>query len=175
MSSPRKRKFTEQEEKDNPYIFWCVFSPPFWVFDGLWPYKKSIFFLPLCWGGGGFENKSKPTDPEQTPLNRDSIIHIMVFYRINRRINLWCPCRNPVLPPAFGDPDLFESQNTGRDLRVSSDFRGQVREVTCPSFSHWLRVGITLGLLSFLSCLFLLLTPCCCPAQVWSPQFLLSL
>lgn len=51
--------------------------------------QKEYFFYLLAGGGGGrFENKSKPTDPEQTPLNHDSIIYIMIFYRVNLRINL---------------------------------------------------------------------------------------
>lgn len=50
---------------------------------------KSIFFSTFVLGAGrGFENKSKPTGPEQTPLNHDSIIYIVIFYRINRRINV---------------------------------------------------------------------------------------
>lgn len=62
---------------------------------------KYFLFLPLCWVGETVENESRPTD--QTPLNHDSIIYIMIFYRINR--SAICdasidPPPSPFLPPA---------------------------------------------------------------------------
>lgn len=139
--------------------------PPFLSFWGNAILQKKYLFCLYAGWVGDVEHKSKASD--QTPLNPvvNPFAKLSWKYYIHT-FSLSLPGPPTPLTFAFGDHGLFkwsESWNTGRDLRVSSHFRGQRWEKLLAQFLPLVRTcDIALGLLSFLWS-FLPLTPCFCP------------